>query len=225
MTVAPRTDFITRLLRRLVPATDHDALLGDLREERQRGRSMAWYVFQIVAAIVVGCCRDIWTHRLLTLRAIGIGIVALVLYLVPAGALFNFVQRHLQDGILVGNHWIYWRPFPQSLSWTIVSYVTYVWLCGGLVFSGWAIGRLNRAHGITFVVAFAAALVMVLLAFVRVTVTYPPHLPYPNTTDISWFLRVVVSLWLLVRLAVSLLWLLLCVVIGGYLATRRPNVV
>ena len=101
-----------------------------------------------------------------------------------------------------------------------MSDVVYLWMFGGLVFSGWVIGRLNRAHGITFVVAFAAALMMLLLAFVRVTVTYPPQLSYEH---ISLLLRIVASLWLLLRFVVSMLWLLLCLVIGGYLATRRQE--
>jgi hypothetical protein len=31
------------ILQRLLPARDHEALLGDLHEERRRGRSIFWY--------------------------------------------------------------------------------------------------------------------------------------------------------------------------------------
>jgi hypothetical protein len=51
--------FAARLLKRLVPAQDHDVLLGDLCEEYQRGRSLAWYWAQILAATVVGSWKDL----------------------------------------------------------------------------------------------------------------------------------------------------------------------
>jgi hypothetical protein len=204
MTTRQRTPFAARLLERLIPSQDHTALLGDLQEERRRGRSTVWYIFQILAAIVVGCWRDIWTHRLLTLRAIGIGIAALVVYFYAAGTLLNFLQRRLSDGILIGNHWIYWRERPQS--WIFVRYVVPVWLHGGFLFSGWVIGRLHRAHGITFVVAFAAVLGIVVHALMLVAyLTHPLEPASPNDTYISP------------------LWLLLCVVIGGWFATRRTE--
>ncbi len=204
MTTRQRTPFAARLLQRLIPSQDHTALLGDLQEERRRGRSTVWYIFQILAAIVVGCWRDIWTHRLLTLRAIGIGIAALVVYFFAAGALLNFVQRRLYEGILVGNHWIYWRERPQS--WIFVRYVVPVWVHAGFLFSGWVIGRLHRAHGITFAVAFASVLAMLLLAlFVVASVRVAYATPHPGDTNISP------------------LWILLCVVIGGWFATRRAE--
>jgi hypothetical protein len=201
-----------RLLRRLVPAQDHDALLGDLQEERQRGRSRAWYIAQILAAIIVGSWKDIRTHRLLAFRAIGIGIAALVLYFFAAGALLNFVQRRLYEGILVGNHWIYWRERPQS--WIFVRYVVPVWVHVGFLVSGWVIGRLYRAHGITFVVAFAAFVQLLFLVLYIVSyILLVSHIMAPSSRvgDSSH------------DVYVSPLWMSLCIVIGGYFATRRAE--
>jgi len=179
MTMRHTTPFAARLLQRLIPSQDHGALIGDLQEERQRGRSRVWYIAQILAAIIVGSWKDIRTHRLLALRAIGIGIAALVLYFFAAGALLNFVQRRLYEGIRVHV---------------------------GFLFSGWVIGRLHRAHGITFAVAFAAVLAMLLLAlFVAAGVRVTYATPHPGDTYISP------------------LWLLLCVVIGGWFATHRAE--
>jgi hypothetical protein len=48
------TAFADRLVERLVPGQDHDALLGDVREERERGRSALWFGVQILAAILIG---------------------------------------------------------------------------------------------------------------------------------------------------------------------------
>src|SRR5262249_11793863 len=116
-----------RLLQRLLPSQDHSALIGDLQEERQRGRSMAWDVWQSLAPIVVGSWRDIRGHRLLTLGAMGVGIAALVVYFFGAAPLFNVVQRRLYDGILVGNHWIYWRPKLHSSSWILTNDFAFAW--------------------------------------------------------------------------------------------------
>jgi hypothetical protein len=153
-----------RLLKRLVPARDHDALLGDLFEEYQRRRSVLWYGLQILAAIVVGSRKDIRTHRLLTLGAIGVGVASLVLYFYAGGMAFNVVLRRLNEGILVGNHWIYWRPQPPRFT---VHLLPLLFLHFGFLVSGWVIGQLYRAHGITFVVAFAT--------FVQLTISQPPR--------------------------------------------------
>ncbi len=153
-----------------------DPFAGSHRAARRSaGRTAARSVeglvhLQILAAIIVGCWKDIRTHRLLALRAIGIGLAVLVLYFFAAGALLNFVQRRLYEGILVGNHWIYWRERPQS--WIFVRFVVPVWVHVGFLFSGWVIGRLHRAHGITFAVAFAAVLAMLLLALFIAAVRY-----------------------------------------------------
>jgi hypothetical protein len=208
MTTLQPPPFAARLLKRLVPALEHDALLGDLQEERRRGRSTVWYIFQLLAAIVVGCWKDIRTHRLLTLRAIGIGIAALVLYFFAAGALLNFVQRRLYDGILVGNHWIYWRERPQS--WIFVRYVVPVWVHSGFLFSGSVIGRLHRDHGLTFVIAFAAFVQLFVVALIVVTYILIPssRVPVASSGHDTY---------------ISPLWMSLCVVLGGYFATRRAK--
>jgi hypothetical protein len=210
MTMRQTTPFAARLLQRLIPSQDHTALLGDLQEERRHGRSKAWYVFQILAAIIVGSWKDVRTHRLLALRAIGIGIAALVLYFFAAGALLNFVQRRLYEGILVGNHWIYWRERPQS--WIFVSYVVPVWVHVGFLFSGWVIGRLHRAHGIMFVVAFAAfGQLLVIVLYIVSYILLVSHIMAPSSHDSSndfYF---------------SPLWMIFCIVIGGFFATRRAE--
>jgi hypothetical protein len=206
------TPFAARLLQRLIPSQDHGALLGDLHEERQRGRSTVWYIAQILAAIVLGVWKDIRTHRLRTLGAIGIGVASLVLYFYPVGMAYNFVERRLYDGILIDNHWIYWRPQPASFT---VHLFPLLFFHSAFLVSGWVIGRLYRAHGITLVVAFATFVQLFLL--VSIIVRYilvvshimapsPPEIGDPSHTN--YF---------------SPLWMSLCVVIGGFFATRRAE--
>ena len=76
MTTVQPPAIAARLLKRLVPAQDHDALLGDLSEEYQRGRSIAWYWLQIFVAIVVRSWKDVRGHTLVAARAIVTGLVA-----------------------------------------------------------------------------------------------------------------------------------------------------
>jgi hypothetical protein len=59
MTLRHPPRFAGRLLKRLMPAQDHDILLGDLYEEYQRDRPIVWYCLQIRAAIVVCSWRDV----------------------------------------------------------------------------------------------------------------------------------------------------------------------
>jgi hypothetical protein len=208
MTTVQPPPFAARLLRRLVPAQNHEALLGDLCEEYQRRRSRAWYWLQIIAAIVVGTWKDIRANRLLTLRAIGIGVASLVLYFFALGSMLNTVSRYLREGILVGNHWIYWRPQPTTFILQ-VAVLTWVWVLAGFVVSGWVIGRLHRDHGITFVIAFAALVqLLYLVASVVAFILIPSsRVPVDHSRDTT----------------LSPLWLSLCVVIGGYFATRRAK--
>jgi hypothetical protein len=211
MTRRHTTPFAARLLQQLIPSQDHGALLGDLQEERQRGRSRVWYVAQILAAIVVGSWKDIRTHRLLTLGAIGIGVTSLVLYFYAVGMALNVVTRRLNEGILIDDHWIYWRPQPTNFSPHLLALLFVLF---GFLFSGWVIGRLSRAHGITFVVAFAAfAQLLVIVLYIVSYILIVSHLMAPSSRvgDSSQ------------DFYVSPLWMILCIVIGGYFATRRAE--
>jgi hypothetical protein len=79
------------LLERLLPSQDIDALLGDIDEEARR-RSPFWYWGQIVAAIVVGSYRAVRKHPFLALRAVGVGLLTLVVVFAPAPRLLHVVR-------------------------------------------------------------------------------------------------------------------------------------
>jgi hypothetical protein len=197
-----------------VPTLDHDALVGDLSEEYQHGRSTAWYWLQILVAIVVGSWKDIRTHRLLTLRAIGIGIATVALYFAAIVWADNGL-RYLRDGILVGDHWIYWRPYqfmPIDVSIQLMLYVDLVVLHVGFLISGWVIGRLHREHGITFGIAFATFIQLCFLVLAAVAYLVKPSLRM--TAEASGHTTYF-----------SPLWMSICVVLGGYFATRRAKAV
>jgi hypothetical protein len=154
------------LLQRLLPARDHEALLGDLHEERRRGRSIFWYWSQILAAIVIGSWRDVREHPLLALRAVMTGVVVLALYFAFVVAIGRLLWVLSNGGYYVGGHWLTLppRPIPQRYDLPVVLIVN---ACGYAV-SGWAIVRLHRAYGLVMAMPFL--LVVSLLSLIPLTV-------------------------------------------------------
>jgi hypothetical protein len=162
--------FAGRLLKRLVPAQDHDALLGDLFEEYQRGRSNVWYCLQILVAIVVGSWKDVRTHALVAARASITGLIAQMVLLAAFSALPNVLTG---AGFMWGGRWIglpwYWHwPYAPSLDMVMMA----VWIAGHVMI-GWLIVRLHRGHGVTMVLVYcgvqAALRTGGLLQFAHVT--------------------------------------------------------
>ena len=138
-----------RLLRRLFPSPDIDALLGDITEEA-RHRSRFWYCGQIAAVVVVGSFRELRRHPLLALRATAVGIVALVAYISLWVGLFHGLQQFAYT-------------FPDAFSLNQLGdiarrlVIAGVWLAllTGFSLCGWIVGRLHRHHGIALVLPFA----------------------------------------------------------------------
>ena len=146
-----------RLLRRLVPNENHDALLGDLCEEYQRDRSLRWYRAQILAAIVVGSLKNVRRHWLLALRAIVIGAATLV-------ASFQVF------GVMVLNR-VHWIRLPGLAGFFVMASAFFL---AGFAVSGWAIVRFDRRYGIALALPFAA--VMTALSFADIARTlWTPH--------------------------------------------------
>jgi hypothetical protein len=137
----------SRLLRRLLPPQDIDALLGDITEEA-RHRSTLWYWGQIVAVIVVGSLHDVRKHPLLARRAIAVGIVTLVVMFAPASALLRVVRVLSEGGYYVGP---YWLTLPPNAIRRLPGLVNTL----GFAASGWTIARFHRSHGITMLLPFA----------------------------------------------------------------------
>jgi len=128
---------MNRMLTRLLPSQDVDALLGDITEEA-RHRSRLWYWAQILAVIVVGSWKDIRAHVWLALRT-GALTVALL------GAFF-FVQ-------FVPFFVIFDSTF--RFTWPVVQPA--IWACA-FVGTGWIVARVYRRHGIAMVLAGAGAI-------------------------------------------------------------------
>lgn len=174
--------FADRLLERFVPGQDHDALLGDLREERERGRSALWFCAQILAAIVVGSWKAVRTNKGAALGAIAAG--------------FGF-QMAFGNALLLVR--IAARHSGHPVTWIVDELLQ---ISSDMVL-GWSLVRLFRAHGVTLLLAFRAAMLASLLI---VTLW----------SDSLFAIRTVTALAVLLFQSMVML-------AGGYLATQRSE--
>jgi hypothetical protein len=140
-------------LKRLLPAHDIDALLGDIAEEATR-RSRRWYWAQLLAVVVVASWRDARRHPWLALRAVATGIATLNLYF-GAVMLFGRVVRVLTNGgYYLAGHWLT-LPHPLGPPPPYDTLAALVINALGFLASGWAVVRLHRRHGIAMAIPFA----------------------------------------------------------------------
>jgi hypothetical protein len=189
--------FPARLLKRLVPAQDHDVLLGDLCEEYQRGRSKVWYWLQILAAVIVESWKDIRTYTGVALSAVALG-TALQFGL---WAFLNKSQYEL-------------RHSSALLLWNINYHLIFTVIdTSGPIVVGWIVARLYRSHGITSLLAYRAALLSIMLVvFLWYYVLFALRMDARLLLSLSHQLRSGITN----HVIQSVLTLT-----GGYLATRR----
>jgi len=188
-----------RLLKRLVPAEDHDVLLGDLHEEYQHGRSRAWYWFQIAAAVAASSWKDIRKHKL---AALGAGALALAYVLIISPAL---VQETIK---------LSWRLRISVAAAVAISKAIDLAISEIL---GWLLVRLARSRGVTMVAVYCtvmltAVCLLILASVIMVSVFHPVELSGTNVA-------VQVQSALTHQLVQDLL-----MFSAGFLATRRQEV-
>ena len=108
------------------------ALIGDLLEERERGRSAIWYWRQVLIAVWIGIWVAIREHKVLALRAVATGFAIEFLFvflwerLGPELAMFSIMQWMTQVSI------------------TLLTQVA----------TGWVVARTHRAHQVPMVLVF-----------------------------------------------------------------------
>lgn len=126
---------------------NNPALIGDLTEECSCGRSSVWLWKQVVAAIAFTIGKEIYNHKLLTIRAVVVGDAAGRL---SSWALIKVVSS-LWFRLL--SHWLPFNPFGWILFPVPLGSIGAS--MGAMMFAGWIVGRLHREHRTTLVLLFA----------------------------------------------------------------------
>jgi len=138
----------TWLLERLAPRDKRESLVGDLLEQYREGRSAMWYRRQVCATIWAGVVADLRAHKLMAVRAVVIGGVAVIL--------LTWLSEALRRSLFP---WFATRPWGESeiLRQVLVYYRLPFALiaCLGLVLTGWMIARWHRDHRAAMVVVGA----------------------------------------------------------------------
>jgi hypothetical protein len=149
----------TWLLHRL--GHTNDALTGDLMEEYLHGRSGAWYWRQVLFAVIVGFGKEVWNHKLLSLRALAVGWAAwyLLFYIVDVQLWRLYSKVLLTHGLTITVWWRHYYLYPTLLPWVFPA------ACG------WIVGRCHRAHRQAMVILFFVSVQLPALPeFYRLTV-------------------------------------------------------
>jgi hypothetical protein len=76
------------LLTHFGSSPNNDAVIGDLNERYRERRSGVWYWKEVIVAIVVSLCKEVWRHPLPAVRAVLIG------WLVKGICLFAYTRTY-----------------------------------------------------------------------------------------------------------------------------------
>ena len=147
----------TWLLERLAPRYRRESLLGDLREQIHRGRSVWWYRRQVVGTIRSGLAADLTAHKLLAVRALAIGWS--VIYLV-----FQFIWPLIEQTRRMLFYQWGWAPWGESevlrQLWVYFGLPFVLLVCLILMAIGWMVTSLHRRHLPAIVLLFSATLLI-----------------------------------------------------------------
>jgi len=174
-------------------------LLGDLCEEYRRGRSLLWYLAQVLAAILVASWNDARGRKGVALSAIALGFASKI----AIGATLLIVR------VTVHQH-------SRFVSEILIAADRYqlLGIAGDVVF-GWWLVSLYRSYGMTMLVAFQAAMLgLLLIVFLWYASIYAIRM---DSARLVWLVprfRVAVA---------SFFFESIVMLAGGYLATRRPE--
>jgi len=110
----------TKLLESFVPQRTSEALLGDLIEQYEAGRSRTWYWQQVILALVISAGREGRTSKLQAVRAVVVGYLS--------GASFFYFTTWLAGRFVGGYMGLYTAYFLVFLPLAFFSFVASGWL-------------------------------------------------------------------------------------------------
>jgi hypothetical protein len=198
------------MLKRLFPAHDIDALLGDIAEE-SRHRSPIWYWSQLLALVVVASWRDARRHPLIALRAVATGFVTLTIYFGGVQFVGRVVVVLTNGGYYIAGHWLTLSN-PPGLRPLYDPVIAVAINALGFVLSGWAVVRFHRAHGLAMAIPFLAT--MTALALIPLTIVVTDAGPGTRSMPLLRMVLLFGTMFLSIPGGILL---------GGYAATRRTK--
>ena len=186
------------------------ALAGDLTEEYYSGgQRAAWLWRQVLAAIAFTIAKEIYSHKLLTIRAVIAGEAAVLL---SYFALIRALSSHWFAMFCISVFPPSGLPFLSEF-WILLLPESMIVVTIVCMFGGWIVGRLHRDHRATFVVLFATLQSIFIL--VQVFSTLLRHLI--DSIDQPRFRP-----YLAMDLGILLLFPI-AVLLGGYVAGSRAD--
>jgi hypothetical protein len=146
------------LLTRFGCSPNNEAVIGDLDERFQAGRSGAWYWRQVFIAIWSSLFTELRLHRMLAVRALIAGWILVFTYITLLLKLINPLLMNLVQRAMPGypSGWlndVIWNITPHWWAYrnyyvypTAVSVVRITLSCAAMVLIGWIIARTYAPH-------------------------------------------------------------------------------
>jgi hypothetical protein len=171
------------VLNKSLSGPDHDAIVGDILEQHQRGRSDLWLCVQTFAAIATSTVRDLWARPVQIAVAsffVGYGVAAL---LGTLGHVAGLRTTGL-DAVLVavGTGWVLGRVGRLT---TVTTFIGIAWLMSLATLYDNLMGFLDHFRGVWLVAHYGVSALPSSLALSQVCVLIggalalhdTPHLP------------------------------------------------
>ena len=140
---------------------DHlDAIVGDLRERFETYPSRSRYWRQVVLAISVGAAEEVRSHRLIALRAVLTGWLALIGTVWFLGVLTYTLWVVANGGVDVAGYWIVLPTSFYTWVWRYGAFVTLGTNAVAGLLSGWIVGCFNAQRSGPVLLTFAASVLL-----------------------------------------------------------------
>lgn len=140
------------VLKRFVSGPHGESLLGDLSEQRERGRPATWYWRQVVSAVLAEIRHEVATQRLGVLVGMVVGFAVLTLLDQMFRGFWQLVLRNATGAAWIGGHWVQLGDAITPVWW--------LWMAVEGMASGWIISRVPRPNQAAMTVLFAACFVV-----------------------------------------------------------------
>src|SRR5262245_4109546 len=192
---------------------NNDAIIGDLNEKYQAEQSHFWYWRQVIVAILAGLWNEVTTHKLLAIRGIVNGWLALLFLMRLLEPFYLSLHRNeyirifyerIPVNLFAASAWSSYVGWVQPFDWVLVSLVCVVSACSGSV-----VALLHRKRSRAMLLAFFVSrciAVFPLICFLLLGIIYTPQ-------HVTALLKLIVA---------NLLALIATVVPGAHL-TKSPE--